>query len=535
MTMSRSSLLFAHGKITSDKFLKQILGISLQPARTISSLISNICCALCLLVTPLTAVAEPDGSFANDNTQSIIPGINDEDLNEFFEEYDLNSFGFLSFNYIDPEREIDFPEISYIEPINVEPVPHVDLDSLPSIWPRVIASFGMAEINNKRVRQYERWYRSNPDYLARMFDRSQRFIHLILSEVEKRDMPSELALLPMIESAYNPTAYSRAHAAGLWQFIPSTGKNYGLEQSWWADERRDVIQATRAALDYLENLYDDFGDWHLALAAYNYGENGLKRAIKRNKKRKRSTKYTSLRLPKETKNYVPKLQAIKNIVLNPTINGDSLPHVADFAYAVPVTLTDLLDIELAAKFADLSIEEFEQLNPSHNRPVITSNGQQTILIPYDKVDLFTSNLMKHDGPKLSWGTYEFVKGDTLSSVAKKFNINTQRLMEINGLKPYVPILSGQSILIPWTADGPSNLTETWQLPEFSQPSSLYGKEIIYKIKRGDTLSGISKRFGVSIKAIKTWNRIKGTMIREGKKLVIYKDFKSLRVSKRLER
>jgi membrane-bound lytic murein transglycosylase D len=167
--------------------------------------------------------------------------------------------------------------------------------------------------------------------------------------------------------------------------------------------------------------------------------------------------------------------------------------------------------------------------------VITSNGQQTILIPYDKVDLFNSNLVKHDGPKLSWGTYEFVKGDTLSSVAKKFNINTQRLMEINGLKPYVPILEGQSILIPWTADGPSNLTETWQLPEFSQPSSLYGKEIIYKIKRGDTLSGISKRFGVSIKAVKTWNQIKGTMIREGKKLVIYKDFKIPRVSKMLER
>ena len=284
-------------------------------------------------------------------------------------------------------------------------------------------------------------------------------------------MPTELALLPMVESAYYPVSYSRAHAAGLWQFISSTGKNYGLEQTWWRDERRDVIASTKAALDYLEALHAEFNDWQLVLAAYNWGENGPRRSIERHKKRGEGTTYFDLKMPEETINYVPKLQAIKNIILAAHSGSLALPHVADYAYFTPVQVSTLIDIKLAANFAEIDIEEFEMLNPSHNRPVFTTNGGSLMLIPSDRTEIFKENLNNHNAQLLSWGTYQFKKGDTLSKTAKQFNINLDKLCTINGLKPDFPIRTGQSILVPWASESePSNLNETWQFPEFSQPN-----------------------------------------------------------------
>ncbi len=499
-----------------------------------------------------------------------------EIVREFLTEHDIKTVSFWSFNYIDLDAQNGSQEVS--------------LDSIPSIWPRVIDGFGMPDIlygekeiiyrvergdtlsgvakrygvtvralktwnklngsliridqklfihknaQGKRVHNYEKRYKSNLDYVARIFNRSQKYMHHILAEIEKRNMPTELALLPMVESAYYPVAYSRAHAAGLWQFIPSTGKNYGLEQTWWRDERRDVIASTTAALDYLETLHAEFNDWQLVLAAYNWGENGLRRAIKRNKKRGKGTTYFDLKMPKETRNYVPKLQAIKNIILEAHAGSLALPHVADYAYFTPVHVSNLIDIKLAAKFADIDIEEFEMLNPSHNRPIFTTDGGSLMLIPSDRTEIFKKNLNNHKAPLLSWGTYQFKKGDTLSQTAKQFNISVDKLRAINGLKPYFPIQVGQSVLVPWPSESqPSNLNETWQLPEFSQPNSLYGKEIVYRIKSGDTLSGIAKRYGVSIKALKTWNKLSGSSIRVAQKLVIYKDFTIPSVSQMLGR
>ena len=271
-----------------------------------------------------------------------------------------------------------------------------------SIWPRIRDGFAFPEVNSRRVAQFENWYKKNPEYFERMIVRNGLILHYIVEEIDKRGMPTELALLPMIESAYNPTAYSRAHASGIWQFIPSTGKRYGLEQNWWHDERRDVVAATRAALDYLEMLHAEFNDWHLALAAYNYGENGVRRAIERNKRLGRPTDYYSLRMPRETRNYLPKLQAVKNIISDPAKLDLALPDVADRPYFTAVATREHIDVEVAARLAEMSIEDFEVLNAAYNRPVIASDGGRTILLPLDKAERFATNPEYHQEPHLQY-------------------------------------------------------------------------------------------------------------------------------------
>ena len=405
----------------------------------------------------------------------------------------------------------------------------------PSIWPRIRDGFAFPEIKSKRVSQFERWYKKHPEYFERMIGRSALFLHYIVEELEKRGMPTELALLPMIESAYNPTAYSRAHASGIWQFIPSTGKNYGLEQNWWHDERRDVVAATRAALDYLEMLHGEFDDWQLALAAYNYGENGVRRAIKRNKKRGKSTNYSSLRLPRETRNYLPKLQAVKNIISDPVKLELALPDVADQPYFTAVETREHIDIELAARLAEMSVEDFEVLNAAYNRPVIASDGSRKILLPLDNAERFAVNLEFHDEPLVSWQTYALKKNESVEKVAARFDMDPNKLRQINGIKPYVKLRNGHSLLFPMPANvDESNLDETWDNPEFKRPNNFYGTRIVHRIRPGDTLSTIAQRYGVSVRGIKAWNGIRGSFIRAGDRLVIYKDLRVPRVSKMLQ-
>src|SRR5690242_13467610 len=226
---------------------------------------------------------------------------------------------------ITPPTPIEPPVIGRVEPAPSEPTVE-PLDSPPApkfknLWERIRAGFALPEIDSPLVARHEAWYLNRPEYVQRMVERSHRYLYFIVEELEKRNMPTEIALLPMIESAYNPQAYSRARASGIWQFIPSTGRKYGLQQNFWYDGRRDVLAATRAALDYLQFLHDMFGDWELALAAYNWGENGVQRAVEKNRARRKATNYASLSMPKETRNYLPKLQAVKNIVTNPQLLG----------------------------------------------------------------------------------------------------------------------------------------------------------------------------------------------------------------------
>jgi len=316
------------------------------------------------------------------------------------------------------------------------------------LWQRVRNGFAMRELDSPLVARYEQWYGHRPEYITRMAERANRYLYFIVDEVEKRGMPTEIALLPMIESAFNPSAYSIANASGIWQFIPSTGRNYGMQQNWWYDGRRDIVSATRGALDYLQKLHDQFGDWELALAAYNWGEGAVQRAQERNMKRGLPIDYASLTMPDETRNYVPKLLAIKNLVARPWQRNLQIPSIPNEPYFAEVLTTDHMDVKVAAQLADISMEEFNALNPAHSRPVMLQNNSPTILLPIDKVATFYKNLEHFNQPLVNWQAYQSKKGERLDKLAPRFGLTVEKLKSINGLSAKAQTSSGQTLLVP---------------------------------------------------------------------------------------
>jgi len=316
------------------------------------------------------------------------------------------------------------------------------LQPAASLWERIRSGFAMPEIESSLVARHEAWFLNHPDYTQRMIERSRLYLYYIVEEVEKRGMPMEIALLPMIESGYNPGAYSRAHAAGIWQFIPSTGRRYGLQQDWWYDGRRDVLAATHAALDYLQKLHAQFDDWSLALAAYNWGENGVARAIAQNRAKRKPANYQSLRMPRETRNYLPKLQAVKNIIANPEGVGFALEDIPDQPYFTTVTTAGHIDMQVAARLAEMSEDDFRSLNPGHTRPVITSDGSRTLLVPMNE-ETESSNLadtwenpefLAPDDYYMNRMVYRVKSGDSLYSIARANRISVAALKEWNRLR-----------------------------------------------------------------------------------------------------
>ena len=237
-------------------------------------------------------------------------------------------------------------------------------NSADNLWDRIRTGFAFNEMDTPLVKNNEIWYENHPDYVSRMLDRSKLYLYYIVQQVEKRGMPTEIALLPMVESAFNPKAYSKSHAAGIWQFIPSTGKNFGLKQNWWYDERLDIMAATNAALDYLQKLHDMFGSWELALAAYNWGEGAVSRAVARNEAKGKSTEYTQLRMPNETRNYVPRLIALKHIIMNPQVYDLTLNDIPNRPYFTKVVTKDHMDLAVAARLAEMPLDEFVSPGPS---------------------------------------------------------------------------------------------------------------------------------------------------------------------------
>src|SRR5687768_10502053 len=301
-----------------------------------------------------------------------------------------------------------------VSPLAETSNPPTNISAPPiDLWERIRNGFSMAELDNEEVRNNEDFYASQPEHMKRIVERGKRYLFHIVEEVERRGMPAEIALLPIIESAFNPRAYSRRHASGLWQFIPSTGKNYGLKQNWWYDERKDIIAATSAALDYLQNLHRMFGDWELVLASYNWGEGAVERSLVKNRSNGLPADFRNISLPPETQNYVPRLIAIKNIISNPAAFGIELESVPNEPYFETVPATRHIDIKLAAKLAGISVDEFKALNPAHNRPVINTDGSRTLLFPADKVEIFSENLKNHDKPLVSWQAYRAKKGETV--------------------------------------------------------------------------------------------------------------------------
>ncbi len=308
----------------------------------------------------------------------------------------------------------------------------------------------MPDLADPRVAKWEEWYASRPDYVARMVDRSRRYLYHIVVEVDERHMPTEIALLPMIESAFNPNALSTSRASGIWQFIPSTGARYGLKQNFWFDSRRDVIAGTEGALTYLTKLYGDFDDWQLALAAYNWGEGNVAKAIAQNRKKGLSTGYPSLKMPDETRNYLPKLQAVKNIVSDPAKYGIVLDDIPDAPYFAVIRTARKMDVKRAAELAEMPLDEFQFLNPHYNRPVIAGADEATILLPIDRAEVFAAKLDLTDQPLVSWQAYRMRSGETLPQVAAKFGMPVESLRAVNGLGTKAKVPAGHTLLVPST-------------------------------------------------------------------------------------
>jgi membrane-bound lytic murein transglycosylase D len=369
------------------------------------------------------------------------------------------------------------------------------------LWQRIRTGFAMPDLTGKTVVQRQAWYAQRPEQIRIIVERSRRYLFHIVEELERRGMPTELALLPMVESAFNPMAYSRAHASGLWQFIPSTGRNYNLEQNWWYDARRDVLASTDAALDYLQSLHAQFGDWHLALAAYNMGENGLARAIERNRARRKPTDYASLTMPRETRAYVPSLQAFKNIVANPGAAGVELDPIPNAPYFVTVTLTRDMDLKVAAQLAEMPVEELVALNPAHNRPVVSAEVAPELVLPADRAEVFLLNLEGHVNPLSSWHVYTFKAGDRLERLAADHGVTVERLRVVNGLRAKANPVVGQQLLLP--EKGSAAAAEP--LPPIFAPPGGGGRVVQYQVKKGDTVSSIARTLGAKLADVRAAN------------------------------
>jgi membrane-bound lytic murein transglycosylase D len=401
------------------------------------------------------------------------------------------------------------------------PIPTIDgTHPRPELWQRIRAGFAMPDLDGRLVRQELAYYKSHPDYLDRVLERSRLYLYHIVNEIERRGLPTELALLPMVESAFNPLAYSRAHASGLWQFIPSTGKRFELEQNWWYDERRDIVDSTAAALDFLTSLYNKYGDWHIALAAYNWGENGVGRAIARNRRAHKPTTYASLRMPRETRTYVPKLQALKEIIRNPERYGVDLDPIPNEPYFVQLSETPDMDLQLAAQLAEMPVEEFIALNPGFSRPLIRASQAPRIVLPAEKIDVFYGNLAKHEGKSLvSWQVYHPARGEKFAAIAKKFEISLAELKKVNG----VPARSGRVpsvLVVPLRQEARAAA----KLPVmYAPPIPVRGRlGLVHHVRAGDTLAGIAKRYHVSVRALRQWNHV-GEILHVGQKIYIRKD------------
>jgi membrane-bound lytic murein transglycosylase D len=411
--------------------------------------------------------------------------------------------------------------------VMLEPFPssiRAELEPLPppadDLWERIRVGFGMANLDDPYVTKWEEWYSSRPDYVARMIDRSRRYLYHIVVEVQQRGMPLEIALLPMVESAFNPIALSTSRAAGIWQFMPSTGTHYGLKQNFWFDSRRDVIAATDSALTYLQKLYAQFGDWQLALAAYNWGEGNVAKAIDRNQRAGKPTDYASLSMPDETRNYLPKLQAVKNIVSDPDRFNLALADVPDAPYFAVVRTSREMDVKRAAELAEMSVEEFRYLNPHHNRPVIAGADEYAILLPIDKAELFAAKLELTDQPLVSWQAYRLRTGESLPQVAARFGMSVETLQAVNGIGTKARVPAGHMLLVPSQRPEQEPGAPLAQAVFTTVPQ---GRTFYYRVNRGDTLAGIAARYGVTTADLRRWNNLNQNAVTVGLQLRVTSD------------
>lgn len=411
----------------------------------------------------------------------------------------------------DTDRALDMSQqAQWLEEAETEREPQ-------DIWERMRNGFKLQdEIGvNPRVERQRLWYVSKPSFLESASARGSLYIHYVVERLEERNMPLELALLPVVESAYNPFAYSRSHAVGIWQFIPSTGRYYNLRQTNWYDGRRDITASTNAALNYLDRLHEMFnGDWLLALAAYNAGEGTVSRAIERNQKLGLPTDYWNLPLPQETQDYVPKLLALSQLVMAPQAYGVNLSPIANEPYFEVVEVKQQrLDLSQVAELADMEADEMYQLNPAFKKR-ITMDGPQHLLVPTDKAELLTANLALMKPRELvDWQQYRVRNGDSLHGIANRYHVTVKTLKEINGLSSN-HLRVGQQLAIPvepgLKPDQPLFQTVA------SAPAPATARS--HKVRRGDNLWSIARQYKVNVQDIKRWNRLKGNQLKAGQVL-----------------
>ncbi|WP_051566961.1 transglycosylase SLT domain-containing protein [Herminiimonas sp. CN] len=399
------------------------------------------------------------------------------------------------------------------------------------VWARIRKGFNIQDLDNPLVASQAAHYSANPDYFLRTTSRASRYLFHVVQELDKRGMPTELALLPFVESAFNPEAYSSAKASGLWQFIPSTGLLYKLKQTMFKDERRDVLASTDAALNYLEKLYGMFGDWQLALAAYNWGEGSVQRAIKKNEAAGKPTDFNSLSelMPAETRNYVPKLLAIKNIIADPGQYGIKLPKVENQPYFVTINKTRNIDVKIAAQLAELPINEFKALNPQFNRPVIIGGDKTQILLPHENAEKFQRNLAKWQRPLSTWTSITVSTRQRIENIAHMFSTKAEVIREVNHIPQKMVLKAGSTILVPKVSDATySDITadvadNATMAVEPDHPDT---RRIVVKVGKRDSLASIATRYQVTIAQLKDWNSLSHDKLTFGQHLRLQVPFAS---------
>jgi membrane-bound lytic murein transglycosylase D len=404
----------------------------------------------------------------------------------------------------------------------VETKPDVAKGDSSDIWARLRKGFTMKPLDSPQVEREIKWFVNNPEYMQRMMDRAKLYLYYIADEVEKRGMPMEIALLPAIESAYKPHAYSRARAVGLWQFMPRTGKLYGLKANWWYDGRRDVQASTQAALDYLEKLYNDFdGDWHLALAAYNAGEGKIGRMMKYNERKGKSTDYQFLKLKRETQHYVPKLMAMVSIVADPDKYGVKLASIPNEPYFTTVETGSQIDLGVVARLVDMPVDDLHDINPGYTRWATDPNGPHQLLVPADKKDALIAGLNSlPEEERVQWLHHVVKRGDTLHEIARRYGITVPVVRTANNLRSNL-LRNGQDLLIPISARPlkPEVIRTAYRA---STSRAARGEPVIHRVRRGETLSSIARRYNVVTGQLAKWNLMQmSDVLRLGQKLKIW--------------
>ena len=420
----------------------------------------------------------------------------------------------------------DYPSapLKSITPGSASHVPVTSVAAPSDLWERIRRGFAMPDLRNELVADREQWYSTRADYIQRMAERSSKYLFHIVEELERRNMPTELALLPYIESAFNPLAVSSAKAAGMWQFMPATGTSYDLKQNAFRDDRRDVLASTRAALDYLQKLHDMFGDWDLALAAYNWGEGSVARAIARNEKAGLGTSYGELTMPAETRMYVPKLQAVKNIIAHPEQYGLTLPPIGNHPYFDTVDITRDIDVAVVARMANISEADFRALNPSLHRPVILAAGMPRILLPWDSAQTFRRNVeASNDGQLASWTVWTVPTTMSVASAAQRTGTSEALLRSINAIPPRMMIKAGSALMVARPAssdkDVPGSVADNGQVA--FTPEAVIRRSTV-RAGKHDSVASIAKRYRVKPGDVADWNDLKATShFKPGEAIVLY--------------